>query len=382
MNTSEKSTALGAGRLTPHDVEGLLDFADGVLPTLRHRDGLFCFDRGFDSPELRGVSVRYSILVLLGLLRRRTTGRDFSIDVEDLHRSIASRVDTLDVGDLSLLLWAEVRMGAASAPVTLARLARRSADQERQGRLEGMEAAWFVLGTAEATVAGLPAREQFDAAYAHFRARRSPSSPLFRHNATGRGRARLPNFATQIYSLLALAETVRHGLAHDAEGAGRALAAKLIELRLPDGGWPWLFHADRGSVVERYEVYSVHQDAMAPMALFALAEATGEQSYARAAVEGFQWCFGNNELGFDFYDRANHFAHRSIKRRGWAHSANLWTNTALGGVLGSAARTDAGGLEINATCRPYHLGWILEAWSGREHLNSLVAGEQTTEVVG
>jgi hypothetical protein len=30
-------------------------------------------------------------------------------------------------------------------------------------------------------------------------------------------------------------------------------------------------------------------------------------------------------------------------------------------------RLDVGAATVNATCRPYHLGWILEAWSGRQH---------------
>ena len=361
------------GALDPHNVDGLLGFVDDVLPTLRRGDGLFCFDRTFQAPDLRGESVRYSILVLLGLLKQAGHGGSPSIDVEDLHRVIVSHVDSFGVGDLSLLLWAEARMGARQAAVgTLARLERRSSDERALGGLEGMEAAWFVLGTLEATVAGLAPRDLFDRAYAHLRTRRSPSSPLFRHTAAWSGRAKLPNFATEIYSLLALAETARHGLVPGAGADARALADKLIELRLPDAGWPWLFHADRGVVVEPYEVYSVHQDAMAPMALFALAEAVGDQSYARAAVEGFQWCFGRNELGFAFYDLANRFAHRSIKRRGPAHSLNLWANAGLGGLLNLAARTGFGGVEINATCRPYHLGWILEAWSGRQHLHALV----------
>lgn len=360
------------GTLDPHDLDRLLGFVDDVLPTLRRDDGLFCFDRAFQSPDLRGESVRYSILVLLGLLNQARNGGSPSIDIEDLHRVIVSHVETLGVGDLSLLLWAEARMGARQAADTLARLELRSRDEGALGRLEGMEAAWFVIGTVEAMAAGLAPRDLVDRAYAHLRTRRSPSSPLFRHTAAGTGRALLPNFATQIYSLLALAETERHGLVPGAGVDARALADKLIELRLPDAGWPWLFHADRAVVVEPYEVYSVHQDAMAPMALFALAEAVGDKSYARAAVEGFQWCFGQNELGFVFYDRTNRFAHRSIKRRGAAHSLNLWANAGLSGLLGSAARTGFGGVEINATCRPYHLGWILEAWWGRQHLHALV----------
>jgi hypothetical protein len=358
--------------LGPHKVDGLLEFANNVLPTLRRTDGLFCFDRTFESPQLRGQSVRYSILVLLGLLKRRSEGRALSVDVDDLHKSIVGQIDSLGVGDLSLLLWAQVRMSEPGARDTIARLAARALS-ESLDPLEGMEAAWFVLGTLEAFVAGLMPRPLFDGACAHLQSRRSRRSPLFRHTVST-PRRRFPNFATQIYSLLALAEVARHDLGHGANVNARALADKLIELRQPDGGWPWLFHADRGCVVEPYEIYSVHQDAMAPMALFALSEAVADKRYARAAVESFQWCFGRNELRFTFYDPANRFAHRSIKRRGSAHSFNLWANTALGGVLGLPNRVQAGGVEINRTCRPYHLGWILEAWSGRQHLHDLVAG--------
>jgi hypothetical protein len=367
----DHETVTAKAILDAHHVDALLSFVDSVLPTLRLENGLFCFDRTFDSVELRGESIRYSILVLLGLLKQTQHGVTPSIDPNGLYTAIRAHIERLGVGDLSLLLWAEARMKASRAPSTLERLESAARNQQGLGDLEGMEAAWYVLGTLEATVAGFARRDSFNRAYSHFLSRRASSSPLFRHTVGG-ARANLPNFATQIYSLLALAEVVRHQLMPDAVDRARSLADKLIELRLPDAGWPWLFRADQGVVIEPYEVYSVHQDAMAPMALFALTEATGDQSYARAAVEGFQWCFGRNELGFKFYDPINRFAHRSIKRRGSAHSFNLWANTGLGGVLGLAARTGIGDVEINSTCRPYHLGWILEAWTGRQHLHELV----------
>jgi hypothetical protein len=371
-NTSEPGTLTAVRGLDPHDIGGFLGFAEDVIASLRRPDGLYCFDRTWDSPTLRGRSVRYSIMVLIGALHRQMAGSSTTVDVDDLHRRVHDHRETLGVGDLGLLLWADARMGAPTGAATLEVLGQRSAYTAGLDRLDGMEAAWFLIGAVEALAAGLPARDVFVRALDHLQSRRSPSSPLFRHNASGRGRALLPNFATEIYSLLALTETARHGLHPGALGDARRLAEMLIELRLPDAGWPWLFQADRAVVVEPYEIYSVHQDAMAPMALFALAEVTGDAAYARIAVEGFQWCFGGNELGFQLYDVENRFAHRAIKRRGWAHSTHLWTNTVLGGALGLEARTGSAPLEVNTTCRPYHLGWILEAWSGREHLHALV----------
>ena len=43
--------------------------------------------------------------------------------------------------------------------------------------------------------------------------------------------------------------------------------------------------------------------------------------------------------------------------------------TAARTYLGSKGRyASPEDLEVNRTMRPYHLGWILEAWSGREEL--------------
>ena len=358
--------------LKPNDIAGLLRFAEDAIAQLRLPNGLYCYDRTLESSVLRGESVRYSMIVLLGSLRRNASGIAPSVAVDDLYRRIAARRSTLDAGDLGLLLWAEARMGVEDAMTTLAMLDRVSQDAASLARLEGMKAAWFAIGTVHAVAAGFPAHVLADRAVLHLQSRKSQRSPLFRHTAVGRGRALLPNFATEIYSLLALCEVARADMARDALGDAIRLADTLVELRLADGGWPWLFHSDRAVVAEPYQVYSVHQDAMAPMALFALSEVSGDPSYARAAAESARWGFGHNELGFHFYDQEQRFAHRSIRRRSRAQGVNLALNAALAKV-GSRSRVDLGEVTIERTCRPYHLGWVLEAWSGREHLSPLAS---------
>ena len=64
---------------------------------------------------------------------------------------------------------------------------------------------------------------------------------------------------------------------------------------------------------------------------------------------------------------AAHAVRRHPGRRNLAHRANLLGNTALA-RMGRRPSFDVGPRAVNATCRPYHLGWILEAWRGREHL--------------
>ena len=353
------------GGFESREVDELLRFSVEVLETLRGDDGIYCFDRTWEDPRLRGRSLRYSIMVLLGLTRFEQAGGNSGVDLSELHGLIHRERDSLSIGDLGLLLWADVRRGSELAASTLGDLVRHTNAPDALAGLEGMETAWVQLGAVEAMVGGLDAGAMFERSDTEMKARRS-SSGLFVHHR-GRGPRRLlPNFATQVYALLALAEAARHDLRSTSRSEAVQLAERLITLRRPDAAWPWLFHVERNVVVEPYELYSVHQDAMAPMALFALAEVTGDDRFAEAAVEGYEWCFGNNELGFNFYDVANRFAHRAIRRRGAADQINLWTNTTLS-LVGASTRFDLGRASVNATCRPYHLGWILEAWSGRQH---------------
>ena len=164
--------------------------------------------------------------------------------------------------------------------------------------------------------------------------------------------------------MLALAIATRRGR-EEALGPARRAADKLIELQRPDGGWPWIFDARSGSVVEPYELYSVHQDAMAPMALQELGEVSGQARYQEAALRGLDWVFGRNDLGREMLDRDAGILYRSIRRRPGFDRALLYANTA-GALAGTALFAGTRGpLEVNRTDRPYHLGWVLEAWAGR-----------------
>jgi hypothetical protein len=225
-----------------------------------------------------------------------------------------------------------------------------------------MEVAWIVLGLALANRGG---QQLDDALRALLEANAAPGGLLY-HYGPGSRRRRFPNFATQSYGVLALATAARLGLDERALPAARRLADRLLELQLADGGWPWLFDADRGTVVERYEVYSVHQHGMAPMALLELADVAGEHRYMEAASRGVDWLHGRNDLGVEFADEEERLIYRSIRRRRpWdriAIAANLAGSTLAGRPVLRGPRA----LELHAVGRPYELGWLLEAWAGRE----------------
>lgn len=335
-----------------------LEFALAKLPAMRLSDGAFCHEVTAPGLEPTGRSLRYTLMCALGLQRARQAGMKVPADPGELVALAVDELDTggLTIGDLGLLLWADARGGSKFHDKIAFRL------HGRVGRefpdLEGLELSWVVIGAAQSGADVL-----LDDALDRQLARVDPASGLFRHRDAGR-RARFPNFATQIYGVLALATAARHGRPQALEPARRA-ADRLLDLQRSDGGWPWILDTRKGRVVEPYEVYSVHQDAMAPMALHELTAVSGDERYAAAADEGVHWVFGRNDLGRPMIDHEAGIVFRSIRRRRGLDRALLYANTA-GAMLGRAPFANVRGpLEVNPTDRPYHLGWVLEAWAGR-----------------
>lgn len=339
----------------------LLGFALETLPSMRREDGTFCYEVVAPGLQPSGSSLRYTLICLLGIQRAQAAGIAVPVDPGELRGAMMDRIDDpeLTVGDLALLMWADSRAGMEGIDAIAFRLHKRLGADIPD--LEGLELSWLVIGAAEAG-----AYELCDRALERQLQRAGAPGRLFKHRDTGR-RARFPNFATQIYGVLALAVAARNGHASDrALATARRVAGRLLELQRPDGGWPWIFDAQRGAVVEPYEVYSVHQDAMAPMALLELSEVTGDTKYRDAAIRGLEWVFGQNDLDRPMLDREAGILYRSIRRKRGFDRALLYANTATSS-LGRAALAGLGGpLEVNPTDRPYHLGWILEAWAGRE----------------
>lgn len=367
---AEESEGSGVER-----VRELESFALSRLPSMQLADGVFCHEVRFeDGCRPEGRSLRYTICVLIGLLRAEEHGIEHPFHAGALRTRILSGLgsEELTAGDLGLALWAESRSdGSAVEEITNA-LQRSLAGRHPLEAMIGTELAWIVIGLVEAEARDqtghdgsllAEAREQL------LGGRRSPSGLLL-HSARG-PRRRFPNFATQIYGVLALSLLARVREDDEARDAARAIGDKLLELQLPDGGWPWIFDAQRGTIVEPYELYSVHQDAMAPMGMHALTEATGDERYRAAAVYGLEWIWGRNDLGVRMLDREVGMLYRSIRRRERAKRAYLYGRTAASYVRPPRLKDAKSTLEVNRADRPYHLGWILEAWAGKEELAEL-----------
>ena len=191
---------------------------------------------------------------------------------------------------------------------------------------------------------------------------------LFPHalppESLGRVRAHVGCFADQVYPIQALA---RHGGATaDAAcvTAANRCAARITELQGPDGQWWWHYDSRGGSVVEGYPVYSVHQHAMAPMALADLAAAGGDD-HADAVYRGLDWLTTHPEVFDDLVDAPLGVIWRKVGRREPAKLVRKLNAVTTSLRPGLVAPTDSlfPATLIDHECRPYELGWLLYAWS-------------------
>jgi hypothetical protein len=179
-----------------------------------------------------------------------------------------------------------------------------------------------------------------------------------------RYRAHVGCFADQVYPIQALARYAR------ATGDGEALAGanrgarRIVELQGPAGQWWWHYDARTGDVVEGYPVYSVHQHAMAPMALFDLLEAGGDD-HRDAILDGLGWLRRHPEPGGALIDSQTGAIWRKIGRREPGKATRslraVSTSIAPGWRLRALDAIFKPG-ELDYECRPYELGWLLYAW--------------------
>jgi hypothetical protein len=366
---AELAAEAGAGSDTTRLVELA---ARGLERMFDPGSGLFCFKRERNPQGVvvpRGESVRYSLISLLGLHRFEQAGCASPIGVrETLLRFLEEPARISKLGDLGLLLWAFAQtMPEEVARVWAAFDPAGALERLPDGRQrKTMELSWFLTGLSYCRElaprrAGLEAlgRRACELLLANY----VPATGLFYHQGkgglVGGLRGRFSNFADQSYPIYALTACWRASRDSEALRAALSCAEALCALQGPLGQWWWHYDAERGRVLSKYPVYSVHQDGMGPMALLAVGEATGVD-FSGPLHRGLAWVWGRNELGRNLVEGSEDLIWRSLRRPG-RHRRSL--ETALSFFAGR--RWGEEGLLVCHECRPYHLGWLLYALARR-----------------
>jgi hypothetical protein len=193
-------------------------------------------------------------------------------------------------------------------------------------------------------------------------------SDLFAHWPPEVPRSRLRGhvlcFADLVYPTQALSHYYIASGMEEALMAARRCARRMVQLRGPAGQWWWHYDVRTGNVVERYPVYSVHQDGMGPMALLALKQAGGED-YAQAVERSLSWMERAPEIGRSLMDEQAGLIWRKVCRRE-PGKLSRGLQAAISGAFPSLRMPGLNWLfppkNVDWESRPYHMGWILHAF--------------------
>lgn len=347
-------------------VTSMVDLSVRGLPP-GYVDGEFVFTRrGRQEPDgtwtavPEGRSIRYAAIVALGLAALDEERQRAALAGDSLHDLVGRLVKRLPevtgLGDAALICWAAAESGHADLDAAL----RRLGELDRAGQVFTVEASWALAALVAAGADVDRARERVLGGLAKDR--------IYRHTLGEGGlvpwfRAHVGCFADQVYPLQALARL--HAATGDNEAlrAAEQVAAGICQAQGERGEWWWHYDARSGEVVEGYPVYSVHQLAMAPMALLDLADAGGT-AYVAEISKGLDWmierpAFVLDELALTWRKEARADPRKLV--RGLRAAA---TRVHAGGALGVLDRVYPP-VAVDRECRPYELGWLLYAWLAR-----------------
>lgn len=356
-------------------VDQLLTLAEDGLRRM-HDGGVFGHtlravktDSGW-TERLEGDSLRYASMVALGLshvddeVQRMVLG---GRTAAELARTCAVRAEASpDAGAVALAAWSAAEAGGICADQLFAVLAARI---ESPRPIDTVDCAWAL--TAALAAGHLGSTERLvELAGMRLRAAQSRDG-LFPHRmparASGRLRAHIGCFADQVYPIQALSRLSVARNDASALAAAESCAARICALQGPAGQWWWHYDTRDGSVVERYPVYSVHQHAMAPMALLDLQEAGGPDHW-RSIILGLQWLDAPPETAETLVCPQKGVIWRKVARREPAKAARavaaVTTAMAPGLHLPMIDTLFPPG-PVDHECRPYELGWLLYAWRSR-----------------
>jgi hypothetical protein len=353
------------------DIPTLNDLALRSLVALfDEKEKLFCrcvtlMEDGF---YREGTSRKRTIIALLGLHRLAESGGPLPLDVASIREVVLRNTNWVrSVGDLGLLTW----FTAECVPEKLGILFN-GLDFEKMldsysdgGQASTKGLAWLLAGIAHARLAcpgTLPDLTDVAVKAYHLLQDNQSEGGIFGHATSPRFLQRtfwnrFGTFADQIYAVYALTIFARAFQIEEPLGSALGCANAVRALQGEMGQWWFLYDKRACRVVNRYPVFSLHQDGIAPVGLLALQEATG-QSFHGSIYKGLSWAAGVNEIGDDLRNLDRGLIWDSIEPR--RRIANYW-EAALS-FMNISREPQVESLRIRHEARPDHFGWLLYAF--------------------
>ena len=320
---------------------------------------LRCTDQGIVS---EGRSRRYAAIALIGLATE--TAEDCAVALRghtphDPLNKLAEEVDGVtNLGDVALATWAAQALKSPHQEKFWKRLHTLASADKPQPTVE---VAWSLY--AACLLRHLDKDGLAPKLAARLMQGFSQKARVFPH-VLGKSRAHVACFADMVYPIQSLSLYSQVYGDQAALNAASLGAATICERQGPAGQWWWHYNVRTGGVVEGYPVYAIHQDAMGPIALCALAQ-HGGPDYSAAIRKGLDWLWHAPEINGSLIDPRADIIWRKVARREpkkltrYLKASASYLHPSLG----------VPGIDwvlppriIDAECRPYHLGWLLHAW--------------------
>lgn len=311
----------------------------------------------------------YSLNVLLGLSRVSRAANSY--DYDEILRTCARRLLELPVRKYAygMALWASAEMGRELPDDVSDTIHAFMRERDNWPAFHAQDLGMILTGlVARARAGDDRGRDLLEPLFRFLCERYASPSGLF-HDAARSYRRNFASFATQTYLTIACYCYFEQSGDERARELADACVRKLIALQGPQGEWPWFYHVPSGRVVDMYEVYSVHQDGMAP-AFLQHAEHHGVPGARDALLRGFNWILGHNQLGLSMLRPEIGMIVRSQRRKEDLDAKFFRVvRSAVCAWTGSGGRLiDPGRVVLRPECRSYHLGWMLWSFGRREDL--------------
>jgi len=319
-----------------------------------------------------GHSLRYTIISLIGLYRAEARGEKIHFDIQGQLKTLCANIGRIDnIGDMGLLLWLCALAQPSMIDALLSHINRNDLllnfSDAREGKTT--ELAWLLTGLSYAAMAPASASdsssiERLARSIYESVKKNYGGKGIFGHQSKntleGKLRGRIGSFADQVYPIYGLSKFSKAYDNPEALNIALDCANTLCRHQGAFGQWWWHYDANTGKVLGRYPVYSVHQHSMAPMALFALEEASG-RNYHPYIYKGLEWITGKNELGVNMIDDKNNVIWRSFYRPAYKMRLEEFSSLARS----PQDNKKCSDLIILYESRPYCLGWLLYAFADK-----------------
>lgn len=329
---------------------------------------------------IEGASKRYTLINLLGLYKAKCNGLDIKLDLAPILESQIKNIHKYkNAGNIGLLLWATsyidpTKIGKVTSKINFRNLVRDFNDIKLG---LSTELAWLLIGLLTSSTFNKNIKNITSqlVEYIYIKLRENyHGHGIFGHQATdtfaGKIRGEIGSFSDQVYSIYAFTLYSKLKQSEEALTIAEYCAKKICKYQDKYGAWAWHYNSMTGKVISKYPIYSVHQDAMAPLALFTLQKATGN-NYEKYIYKGLDW-LTNNEFNINMIDFENHMIKRAIAPNRISRKfKSLLVN------LGMKDELDYSNVSVVDECWSYHLGWLLFAFSGRLNNVELISDSNT-----